>query len=309
MIARPSGAGQQACGHIDFRKSCSSGKIFYSMAIGVPRDKIHVAVTEIAPQQPIDWAHTLKKRRPVERRRQPHAGDDVAHGNAHRRLLLMLGMHDIVGGRALGGQTFIEPQQHRAHVRVQVAESLDQLHGKRGGQRLAFNVPENGDRWFLGQRRPSQQTVCQRVCFQPCGTALYDSVGQPTKVLHQHDAQRNRHRPQFADGQGLHTLIGHDKPAQRFWVEAAVGMGDERPGHSEDSRIILQMAGGQFRQLSVIPGRKVVDNLAELFVHDVKIIYQPLGRGGNRLFLLNRTSNRPIGLHQGPAVLQHPSGE
>ena len=49
-------------------------------------------------------------------------------------------------------------------------------------------------------------------------------------------------------------------------------MSDERPGQAKNARITLEMALCQLRQFSVIAGRQIVVNLAQLFVDDVIIV-------------------------------------
>ena len=116
------------------------------MSVRVPRGKVHFSVARGTSQNLIDRADAFKKVRPVKRRRQPHAGDDIAHRDAHGRLLLMLGMHQVVGGGALSGQAFIQPQQHGSHLGVQVTEPLNKLYGKRGVQRAVLKPTQGRGR-------------------------------------------------------------------------------------------------------------------------------------------------------------------
>ena len=66
----------------------------------------------------------------------------------------MLGVHDVVGGRALRGKTFVEPQQHGAHLGIQITEPLDKLHGKRRRQRSVLKAAEGGCRSLYGANGP-----------------------------------------------------------------------------------------------------------------------------------------------------------
>ena len=274
------------------------------MAIGVSCDKIHFAVTGITPQDLIHRADRLNKSCPVKSGRQPHTGDDIANGGTHRRLSLVLGMHHVIGRRLLRGETFVKPPQHGADLRVQIAQPLNQLHGKCGGQRSAFKSPERGDRGLC--RTGTQEAIGQFVRFQPGCAAPNNPLGQSAQVLYQDHAQRNGDRPQFTDGQRLYALIGIDKTAEHVGIEPAVGVRDKGPGHPVHTRIVLQMAGRQFGQLSVIPGRQVVDNFAKLLINDVEIVHQPFGRWSNRFVFPNRASNGPVRLHEDAPVFQHP---
>ena len=120
------------------------------MAVGISGGKIHLGEGGAATENVVHQADALKKVRPVKGRCQAHAGDDVAHGDAHGRLLLVLGVDNVVGGGALRGQALVEPEQNGAHLRIQIAQALDELHGKRRRQRRVLKATEGCRR---GHRR------------------------------------------------------------------------------------------------------------------------------------------------------------
>ncbi|HEV8242887.1 MAG TPA: hypothetical protein VGQ07_02755 [Nitrospirales bacterium] len=133
--------------------------------------------------------------RPVKGRRQAHAGDDVAHGDAHGRLLLVLGVDNVVGGGALRGQALVEPQQDGTHLRIQIAQALDELHGKRRRQRPVLKAAEGCRRGHRRLAACTEQAVGQPVGFLARGAAMDDPLRQPAQVFHQHRAQRDGHGP------------------------------------------------------------------------------------------------------------------
>ena len=95
-----------------------------------------------------------------------------------------------------------------------------------------------------------QQPVGQLVRRLPRAASLSTiDLGEPPQVLDQHDPQRDRHRPQLADGERLHRLVGEQVAAQRLGIEMAVGVGDQRPGRAEDARQAGERPFGQLRQL------------------------------------------------------------
>ena len=65
------------------------------------------------------------------------------------------------------------------------------------------------------------------------------------------------------------------------------------------------MALGQLRQFSVIAGRQIVADLAQLFVDDVIIVDQPLCRRCDRTLLADCLGDGAIRFEQHPPVIQH----
>ena len=78
----------------------------------------------------------------------------------------------------------------------------------------------------------AKQAVREGIGGLAVSAAPHNSVGQPPQVFDKHNTQRNGQRPEFADGQRLHVLIGQNESPQKIGVEAAVGMRDKRPGNA-----------------------------------------------------------------------------
>src|ERR1700736_6354688 len=91
---------------------------------------------------------------------------------------------------------------------------------------------------------------------------------------------------------------------QHFRVESTVRVRHEGPSHSEHTRIALQVTRGKLGQFSIVAGRQVVTDLAELFIDDVEVIDQPFGCWRNYMLLLNRSGNDPVAVQEHTAVLQ-----
>jgi hypothetical protein len=90
--------------------------------------------------------------------------------------------------------------------------------------------------------------------------------------------------PELADGQRLSTLVRVDESLQRLQLEAAVGVGYVGPGQPVDAWVTREVTHGDLWQEAIITARKVVPDLPELFVHDVKVVEDPL-RGRRNLTL------------------------
>ncbi len=77
------------------------------------------------------------------------------------------------------------------------------------------------------------------------GVSIDDLDRQAPHVLDQNDAQRDRHRPQFADHQRLNLLVGADKSSEDRRGDQAVGVRHIGPGQPEDPRISCERTLGK----------------------------------------------------------------
>jgi hypothetical protein len=171
------------------------------------------------------------------------------------------------------------------------------------------HLRQNRCHWLRFALGGAQEPVGQDVGLLPCRSAAHYSIGQSPQVLHQHDPQRDRDRPELADGQRLHSLVGAHEPPQHLRVVSAVGMRDESPGEAEDARISFQRSVRELRKLAVEAGWKIALDLADLLIDDVKIVDQPLGRRRDRTILLGRLRQRAIGIEQNLAIVPQSGGE
>jgi hypothetical protein len=87
------------------------------------------------------------------------------------------------------------------------------------------DAAEDGLSWFDDAPASPQQPVCHNVRGAAPGPAVDDAIGDPPEILDEHDTQGGRHRPQFANAQRLHFLIGAQVAAQHLRVEETVGVG------------------------------------------------------------------------------------
>ncbi len=67
----------------------------------------------------------------------------------------------------------------------------------------------------LGRAVRAEERVGDRVGALPGGASRGDALGQAPEILDEHDAQRDGQRPQLADRQRHHALIGQDEAAKR----------------------------------------------------------------------------------------------
>ncbi len=151
-----------------------------------------------------------------------------------------------------------------------------------------------------------QQAIRQRVGGFAGGGVIDDDGGQTAQILHQHHRQGGRQRPEFADLQRLHALIGVDEAGQHQWIEAAVGVGDIGPSQRQHARGALERAVGDLGQTAMKSGRQAGADRPHLFLHQIEIIHQPARRRGDRMALAHRRHGGDIGRPKHPLVIGNP---
>ena len=215
-------------------------------------------------------------------------------------------LHHFIGAAALRAEARFQPTEGRGGERVVVTQAFGQLRGKGLAQRCAGALVQ-----FLVERRVgrvwAQQAAGQGVGVGPCAASDGHLVGEAAEVLDQHDAQGDRYRPQFADGQRLDLLISDDKALQDVRVEVAVGVGDKRPGHAQYTWITGKGTAGEFRQLAVIARRQVIADLANLLFDQVIVVQQPLGRRYHATAVGQFRSTGAVGRKQYLGVVVQPA--
>ncbi len=188
------------------------------------------------------------------------------------------------------------------HSGILFPQTLQQLDRERGSQR-SFQAPQHGVGRLGVAAADTEQPVGQRVGLVPGCLGIDDVVRQTPQILHQHDPQRDRDRPEFADRQRLHALVGADEPAQHLRVEVAIGMGDERPRQPVHARVSLERSVDQFGELAMEAGREIDADRPDLLLDDMEIIDQPICRRSDGAFPADRRDRCVIGRAQRPIVV------
>ena len=218
----------------------------------------------------------------------------------------MLDPNDLVGRRPLRGQALVQPYERWRHGRILFAQSLDQLH-REGGHERGVADPLQGRQGRVGRAvGESEDGIRDRVGFLTRDAPADDDLGEATEILDEHDPQRDRHRPELADGERLDALVGAHESAERGRVQATIRVGDEGPGDPIDPRIAVERAGGELGQLPIESRRQIVPDLAQLLVHDVEVIDEPFRRRGDRPLLPDGPGHDAVGLAQEASVVLDP---
>ncbi len=157
----------------------------------------------------------------------------------------MLIAHDCVGCRSLCRQTLVEPSQRRGDSGVLIAQPVHELDRERIPQRCAIVIGEHHRHRLGGKSANPEEAVGKTIRLLPRQTTEHNPLCEPPQILDKHDPQCDCDRPEFSDCQGLHLLIGRYEAAERRGIESTVGMGNERPGHAEDTWISRKRSFGE----------------------------------------------------------------
>jgi hypothetical protein len=201
-----------------------------------------------------------------------------------------------------GRQTLVKPGQRGGNFGVLVAQPIHQL-----------NCESIAQRHLIGHRRwrrfRTQQPIGQQISLLAERAVRHLGFGEPAEVLDQHDAQGGGKRPQLADGQRLHLLVSPDIAAEYFWIETAIRVGDEGPGHAENARIEGERAVGQLGQLPVIAGRQIRADVVDLPLDQVVVVQQPQAGRRDCAALVRDKGDGGVRLQQRGRVVREPPGK
>ncbi|MFJ5486657.1 hypothetical protein ACIKTA_03025 [Hansschlegelia beijingensis] len=152
----------------------------------------------------------------------------------------------LLDRRALQRHAPIEPLQRGIGARILIAEPFGQL------SREQFGDWSGGACGDVGlERGPRaagrEQPVGQKIGVGAGRSRDADLIGEPSQILDEDYADRDRYGPEFTDRERLHSLIGGHETLQDLWIEVAVGVGDIGPGEAEYTRIAPERSSGKLR--------------------------------------------------------------
>ena len=190
---------------------------------------------------------------------------------------------------------------------ILVAQPLHELDREGGGQGRGLEALEGEG--STGPAAQAEEVVRERVGGLAGRASGHDALGEPPEVLHEHDAEGDRDRPELADGQRLHPLERADEALEGLGLESAVGVRDEGPRQSEHAGIPLQRTLRELGQLAVEPRRQILANLAHHRVHHVEVVDEPLRGRSRRSLVADHGSDLAIAQEENPPAVPDPGRE
>ena len=186
---------------------------------------------------------------------------------------------------------------------VVVLQALRDLHQKHAADAAAVQQREQFVELGVAE---ALDAVADEVGDFARGLVGGQAFGEAPQVLDQHDAQRGRQCPEFAQRQLAGLLVGGEKVREQVFVERAVGVRDEGPGHPIDTRQAGQRFVDQHRQVAEVTPRQAVVNLLELALDQVKVVEQPLGGRAHLVAGAGLRADVGLRLAQGADVVAEP---
>ncbi len=127
---------------------------------------------------------------------------------------------------------------------------------------------------------------------------------QAAQIVHHDQAQHDRNRPQFADGQGRDRLKRFHEARDVAFVQAAVAVGDQLQSDGINARQTVERAAFDLGQPLIITVRQIGANLRQRFVDDVEVVEQPFGVAAERFLTAVSGADLPMGAEKLAAVFQ-----
>ena len=250
--------------NLAFRHWRTARQIFNRGAVKIARRKIHREIQRAGGERFMDQAHLLEQFEPVDLRDQSHTRDYVADRNGCADLPVVDAARRVVYRCRRFSKALVEPSQRRRDALVLVLKPMHELHSEVVGYRRAQAFGEHRSGGFGLAIVETQKAIGEGVSLPAFDLALTDAHGEAAEIFDQHDPQRDRKRPQFADGERLNLLIRSHEPPQQVGIEAAVGVRYIGPCNTEYPRVANKRARNELGQLPIVARRQVDPNLADL---------------------------------------------
>ncbi len=97
-------------------------------------------------------------------------------------------------------------------------------------------------------------------------------------ALDQRQAEHGRHGPELADGERRDLLEGRDEVLDVLEVDPPLGVRDQGDRQLVDARVAGERPARQLGQLAVVAARQALAHLADVLLHHVVVVEQPLAR-------------------------------
>ena len=180
-------------------------------------------------------------------------------------------------------------------ARTVLPDAVHQLHHvcgvERAGERRHGPLPRRVDPGHVA------------VGGAPRRPGLHRLVGEPSQVLDECELQHAGPGPELADGQRGDGLESVEEAGQLLPIEAAVAVADQLDGEGVHPGVARQVAGRELGQLPVVAAREVLPDHADLRVHQVVVVEEPLARRGDELSLVHVGGEGTVGLPQDLGVV------
>jgi hypothetical protein len=280
------------------------------VAIAIARGEIHPSVQagRVAAQLELDDADALEELAPVHRAEEPQAADGVADGDLEARLLLRVGLHQLLDRHAGLRQALLDPREGQGKRGALPLQPARQLGDERARHRRvrARHVGDHQDQALGIASGDVHHLVGPGVGAAALLHVRGDQRRDAAQVLDQREAQHDRDGPELAHLERRHALVGRHEAREAFVVDAAVAVGDRLEGEVVHARIAGGGPVGETRELAAVSPRQVAPRRADLLLDQVEVVEQPLRRGRDPPPFGDREGESVAGLREHALVVREP---
>ena len=177
----------------------SPRQVFDRTSVERAGGKIHVAKRATGGQDAVDQTIALEQDLPINLGDHPQARHDVPDGDVCGALAAMHLAHGRIRRHALFCKPLIEPGQRGGHFRILIAKPMHELDREGLGKRPGAKAREDDRRRLRGAPAHSKQPIRKAVSLVTRGAADRDLARESPQIFDQHDLQRQRYCPKFAD--------------------------------------------------------------------------------------------------------------
>ena len=280
---------------VDLDRLASARELLDRVAIAVARAVVHRAVDSrrIAREDALDRADAGEEGIPVDGTDGAHARDRVPDRHLIGRLPEVLAPRELRGCGAQLRASRMETRDDGAEGRLVVAQTAEQLDHEGGARSLRARLEgleEGGDARL-------RVAVVDEALGPPVRTRAISPIGGRRREgaygQDEADAEHDGHRPKLADRQRRHALVREDVARERGEIDARVGVAQVVDAQPVDARVSAHRAGREAGKLDEVAPRQILLDLAELILHDVAVVEQPLLRGDRLSLRVTKVIGQP----------------
>jgi hypothetical protein len=140
----------------------------------------------------------------------------------------------------------------------------------------------------------------------PVHGVAHHAHGHAPQVLDQRQPQHDRDRPQLAQLERRHRLVGVDEAAHGLGIDAAVAVRDGLHREVVDARQVGGRPLAERRQLAAVAFRQMPPGGADLLLHQVVVVEQPFAGGGDAQLVLHHAGEQGGGFVEQDLVFLQP---
>ncbi len=223
-------------------------------------------------------------------------------------LLLALAVDQLLDAMATVGSPLVQPRQRHRQHRALPLQRPGQLGDERAGQRRpgARHVGDDQDHVHRVLGGGAVERLHPHAGQLPVGAVAHHAGSHAPQVVDQCQPEHDRHRPQLAQLQRRHFLVGSDEAADGFRIDPAIAMRDRLQGQVVHARQSGRRPLRQRRQLLAVGLGQMPARGVDLLLDQVEVVQQPLACRRDPHVVLDHARKQVAGIVEQAFVLLQP---